>query len=225
MKKLGDTIRGLMERRNVSGVQLASDTGLTPASISRILNGASRPRQVTLSRLMKRLCETRDEEQSILRAYSSMLEALPEESIIDDEENERAQIARCERFLEVKTQSISFKNSVARELAKAEIEAKQDYCEGLVSTDFLIEANALRGALECKFNIHRDLEKTRITANIIKKRLKCDFVIIVAPFLQDSDATHFDEPGLILVSVNDLIETLSRTLHAKNSSSNDAQCS
>ena len=214
-----------MERKNVSGVQLASDTGLTPASISRILNGASRPRQVTLSRLMKRLCETRDEEQSILRAYSSMLEALPEESIIDDEENEREQIARCERFLEVKTQSISFKNSVARELAKAEIEAKQDYCEGLVSTDFLIEANTLRGALECKFNIHRDLEKTRITANIIKKRLKCDFVIIVAPFLQDSDETHFDEPGLILVSVNDLIETLNRALHAKSSSGNDTQCS
>lgn len=214
-----------MERKNVSGVQLASDTGLTPASISRILNGASRPRQVTLLRLMKRLCETRDEEQSILWAYSSMLEALPEESIIDDEENERHEIARCERFLEVKTQSISFKNSVARELSKAGIAAKKDYCEGLVSTDFLIEADALRGALECKFNIHRDLEKTRITANIIRKRLKCDFVMIVAPFLQDSDETHFHEPGLILVSVNDLIETFSRTLQEKSGSSNDAQCS
>lgn len=202
-----------MERRNVSGVQLASDTGLTPASISRILNGASRPRQVTLSRLMKRLCETRDEEQSILRAYSSMLEALPEESIIDDEENERAQIARCERFLEIKTQSISFKNSVARELAKAEIEAKQDYCEGLVSTDFLIEDGSIRIALECKFNVHRDFDKTRITAELIAEKLRCQVVVVVVPFLQESGTESFQNPNILLLPSGELVEKISPMLN------------
>lgn len=211
MKKLGDAIRRLMEAKEVTGVQLAADIGLTPASISRILNGASRPRQVTLSRLMKRLCETREEEQSILRAYSSILEGIPEESVIEDGENRCEEIARCERFLEIKTQSISFKNSVARELAKAGIEAKQDYCEGIVSTDFLIERDGKRIALECKFNVHRDLEKTRITAGIIRDRLKCEMVFVVVPFLQETDRDLLGQ-NLKLVEVGDLSEVLLSSL-------------
>lgn len=203
MKKLGDAIRRLMEAKEVAGVQLAADIGLTATSISRILNGASRPRQVTLSRLMKRLCETREEEQSILRAYSSILEGLPEESVLEDEENRREEIARCERFLEIKTQSISFKNSVARELAKAGIEAKQDYCEGLVSTDFLIERDGKRIALECKSNVHRDLEKTRVIANLLSEKLKVDFVLIVVPYGVDT-ATK-DSSGLTIVELSELV--------------------
>lgn len=213
MKKLGDAIRRLMEAKEVTGVQLAADIGLTATSISRILNGASRPRQVTLSRLMKRLCETREEEQSILRAYSSILEGLPEESVIEDEEHRREEIARCERFLEIKTQSISFKNSVARELAKAGIEAKQDYCEGLVSTDFLIERDGKRIALECKFNVHRDLEKTRITAGIIRDRLKCEMVFVVVPFLQEADRHILKAPGVSLLADQDLAAGVHKTFN------------
>lgn len=217
MKKLGDAIRRLMEAKEVTGVQLAADIGLTPASISRILNGASRPRQVTLSRLMKRLCETREEEQSILRAYSSLIEGVPEESVVDDEENRREEIARCERFLEIKTQSISFKSSVARELAKEGIEVKQDYCEGLVSTDFLIERDGKRIALECKFNVHRDVEKTRITAGIIQDRLRCEVVFVVVPFLQDTDMKNLASQELNVVSVHDLPEEIQKTLKSRAS--------
>jgi hypothetical protein len=157
VKKLGDAIRRLMEAKEVTGIQLTADIGLTATPASRILKGASCSRQVTFSHLMKRLCETREEEPSILRAYSPILEGVPGESILEDEENRREEIARCERFLEIKTQSISFKNSVARKQAKAGTEAKQDYCEGLVSTDFLIERDGKRVAPECKFNVHRDL--------------------------------------------------------------------
>ncbi|KAF0094276.1 MAG: hypothetical protein E1N59_1992 [Puniceicoccaceae bacterium 5H] len=201
-----------MEAKGVSGVQLAADIGLTATSVSRILNGASSPRQVTLSRLMKRLCETREEEQSILMAYTAILEGVPEESILEDEENRREEIARCERFLEIKVQSISFKSSVARELAKAGIEAKQDYCEGLVSTDFLIERDGERIALECKFNVHRDLEKTRVTAGIIRDRLRCEMVFVVVPFLQDTDMRNLSSQELHVISVHDLSEEIQKTL-------------
>lgn len=213
MKRLGDAIRRLMDVKDVTGIQLAADIGVTPTSISRILNGQTRPRQVTLSRLMKRLCDSREEEQVILRAYSSLLEGMPEESILEDEENRREEIARCERFLEIKTQSISFKNSVARELAKAGIEAKQDYCEGLVSTDFLIECDGKRVALECKFNVHRDVEKTRITAGIIRDRLRCEMVFVVVPFLQDTDRDLIKAPGIALVADQDLAAVVRRTFN------------
>lgn len=206
MKRLGNTIRRLMEAKGVTGVQLATDIGLTPASISRILNGASRPRQVTMTRLMKRLCESRGEEQAIIRAYSSFIEGLPEESIIHDEENHKEEIARCERFLEIKTQSIGFKKSVARELAKAGINAKQDYCEGLASTDFLIEREGRRIALECKFNVHRDLEKTRIISKLLTKILKVDAVLIVVPYGMEVAAK--ESSGLTIVELSELTEFL-----------------
>jgi transcriptional regulator with XRE-family HTH domain len=204
MKKLGDAIRRLMEAKEITGVQLAADIGLTPTSVSRILNGASRPRQVTLSRLMKRLCNSREEEQSILKAYSTIFEEIPEESMLENDENSREEIARCERYLEIKTQSISFKNSVSRELSREGIEARRDYCEGLVSTDFLIEHKGKRIALECKFNVHRDIDKTLITAGIIRERLSCLRVFIVVPFLQDTDQDLINAPGITLVADQDL---------------------
>lgn len=206
MKRLGDAIRRLMEVKDVTGIQLAADIGVTPTSISRILNGQTRPRQVTLSRLMKRLCETREEEQAIIRAYSSILEGLPEESIIEDEEHRREEIARCERFLEIKTQSISFKRSVARELAKAGIEARQDYCEGAVSTDFLIEHDGKRIALECKFNFHRDIAKTRVIADLLTRNLKVDSVLTVVPY--GVDRVTKESSGLAIVELSELADFL-----------------
>jgi len=206
MKTLGEAIRQLMEGKAITGVQLAADTGLTPASISRILTGSSRPRQVTLSRLMKRLCNTREEEQSILRAYASILEGVPEELVIDNDENRSEEIARCERFMEIKTQSIAFKNSVARELAKASIGAKQDYCEGLFSTDFLIERSGKRIAVECKFNVHRDVEKTRIIADLLLKYMKVDSVLIIVPY--GMDIVTKESSGLAIVELSELTEFL-----------------
>jgi transcriptional regulator with XRE-family HTH domain len=209
MEKIGDVIRRLMEARKISGLQLASDIGITPTSISRILTGQSRPRQVTMSRLMKRLCETREEEQTVLRAYSSISEIMPEEPSLDSIENAQSEIARCLRFLEIKTQSICFKNAVGKELAKANFAPKPDYCEGMISTDFLIEDTGKRIALECKFNIHRDLDKTLTTAEIIRDRLRCDHVLIVTPFVDDSMATRKMPDHVLFAEIASIAATLS----------------
>jgi len=57
-----------------------------------------------------------------------------------------------------------------------------DYCKGPVSTDFLIEANGKRIALECRFNVQRDLERAAITAKLLRVELGCDPIITVVPF-------------------------------------------
>ena len=170
MKRLGDAVdalRCLMGLKGLTGVLSLAETGLTTISMSRLLNRQTRPRQVTLSRLMKHLCETKAEEQSLLRAYSG-LETLPEEAVLDDEENAQEQRARALRYLEVKSQSIAFKRSVARELDKAGLSYKQDYAEGIFVTDFLIELDGQRVVLQCKFNVHRDFEKTGTIAELLK---------------------------------------------------------
>lgn len=181
MNHFGDALRQLMEAKKVSGLKLAEDIGISTTSVSRILNGQSRPRQVTLSRIMKALCQDRSEEQALLRAYSG-LDTLPEEQAVNDERNAQANEERVRRFLEVKTQSILFKRSVARELDKAGIEYLQDHCKGPFSTDFLIQRGGKRIAVECKFNVQRDLERAAITAKVLEKELNCDLVVTVVPF-------------------------------------------
>lgn len=203
MKRFGDTLRHLMELKGVTGVQLSAETGLTTTSISRLLNGQTRPRQVTLTRLMKYLCETKAEEQSLLRAYSG-LETLPEEAVLDDEKNAQEERSRALRYLEMKSQSIAFKRSVARELDKAGLSYKQDYAEGVFVTDFLIQQDGQRVALECKFNVHRDFEKTGTISELLKENLKIDAVLIVVPYGMDSVTK--ESSGLTIVELSELAE-------------------
>ena len=205
MNSFGDAVRQLMECKKVSGLKLAESIGITPTSVSRILNGQSRPRQLTLTRIMKRLCETNGEEQSLLRAYSG-LETLPEEAVLDDGKNAQEERARALRYLEMKSQSIAFKRSVARELDKAGLSYKLDYAEGVFVTDLLIKQDGKLVALECKFNVHRDFEKTGIIAELLKENLKIDSVLIVVPFAMDSVTK--ESSGLNIVELSDLAEFL-----------------
>lgn len=183
MQTFGDLVRLLMERRGIKGTQLSELIELSPTSISKILKGHSKPKQVTLSRLLKALCVTPEEEQAMLKAITGEAHELPELLVEDTEANEREEIARAERYLEMKTQSIAFKRSVARELDRAGIPYEQDFCDRIFSTDFLIEREGQRFALECKFNVLRDMDKTATTMEIIKKQLHCDEAILVVPHI------------------------------------------
>lgn len=207
MKRFGDALRQLMELKAVTGVQLSAETRLTTTSISRLLNGQTRPRQVTLTRLMKTLCETKAEEQSLLRAYSG-LETLPEESVLDDGKNAQEERSRALRYLEMKSQSIAFKRSVARELDKAGLSYKLDYAEGVFVTDFLIQQDSKRVALECKFNVHRDFEKTGTIAELLKENLKIDSVLVVVPYAMDSVTK--ESSGLTIVELSELSDFINR---------------
>ena len=210
MSLFGNSLRELMDAKDVSGLKLAEDIGITPTSVSRILTGQSRPRQVTFTRILKRLCESKAEEQELIRAYSG-LEALPEEAALADARNAEEDEARVKRFLEVKTQSILFKRSVGRELAKAGIEFTADYCKGAISTDFLIETNGKRIALVCRFNVQRDLERAVITAKVLREALGCDTVITVTPFDISEGAPEAGD--FLMATPSEVIDLLRKDLH------------
>ena len=205
MNSFGDAVRQLMEAKKVSGLKLAESIGITPTSVSRILTGQSRPRQVTLTRIMQQLCQTQDEEQLLIRAYSG-LESLPQEAVSDDKRNAEEEEARVKRFLEVKTQSILFKRSVAKELDKADINYTMDFCQGAISTDFLIERGGKRIALECRFNVLRDMERAVLTASFLREGLSCEEVITVIPFSNENDLT------ISIVPLSDLVDTIKERL-------------
>lgn len=179
---LGDVILSLLKKRGLRAFELAEQIGVSPTSVSKIMNGVSRPRQNTFTKLCQVLCETKEEERALVAAFAGT-EQLQEEPDTRSAEAEKEILRlRAEQFLERKTQSIQFKRSVAHELDKAGIEYQQDYCEGIYSTDFMIERAGKRIALECKSNIERDIAKTIAQAELIGEKVKCQ-VYVVTPFI------------------------------------------
>lgn len=213
MNALGDSIRLLMARRQLNGVQLAEDIGISETALSRIVQGHSKPKQVTLTRLMKRLCTSTHEEQIILRAFTGRLaEALGEEAVAHDSRNPAEERERVERWLEARTQAITFKNAVGRELDKAGVAYRRDVCEGIASVDFLIERGGKRVAVECKFNVARDFEKTVGIAHRLHDLLRCDRTVIVVPFVDSyADEALASAPRVVVKTPAELVASLEET--------------
>ena len=201
-----------MERRDITGQTLAEKIDVSPTSISRILNGVSRPRQGTLSKLIAALCTTPDEQQLILSGYSGLPDAVDGEpaAITPSGNISAAELDRVARYLKLKTLSIDFRESVARTLTDAGIVFESYARSGSVVTDFLITTPA-RTAIECKFNVNRDWEREPCTAHLLRTHLPCEHVIVVVPYLNNL-ATHFStsltQVGARVVSITDLPHAL-----------------
>lgn len=140
----------------------------------------------------------------MLKGFTGEAYELPELVVEETETNEAEEIARAERYLEMKTQSIAFKHSVAQELEKAGIPFKADHCEGIYSTDFLIEYDGQRIALECKYNVRRDMEKSLIVAQLLRERLDCNQVSVIVPFLDPTSTVENSLPhGVFIETIHE----------------------
>lgn len=187
MNRLAETLRDLMDRHKMTGARLAEAIGISATSVSQILTGKTRPRQVTLSRMMRVLCESPEDEQVLLSVYEAQRNTkLPVSSVLDEGANAATEEERVRRFLEMKVQAVAFRNKVAGTLDKIPIPYQSDFTKGSIITDFMIEAGGQRIALECRANVQRDREKSLVSARIIRDELKSDQVLIVVPELDDA---------------------------------------
>jgi hypothetical protein len=150
---------------------------------------------------MKRLCACPEDQQMLLRAFSGLTAPVREEPLADDPRNAVEERERVERWLEARTQAITFKDAVARELDKAGIFYRRDVCEGLASADFLIEHGTTRIAIECKFNVSRDFDKTIGIARLLCQLLHCAQVFVVVPFDGAFSADPITAPPTIKIGV------------------------
>ena len=188
LSSLGSTIRQLLKKRKMKAYQLAVQVGISPTSISKIINGVTHPRQSTLTRMSQVLCRDQAEQQLLLRAFTGAElfdQAAPEKP--NNPTEQELQRLRAEQFLERRTQAIQFKRSVARELDKAGIAYQQDYCQGPYSTDFLIEKNGKRIALECLTYMSRKAGQTQTLSKLLQVGLDCEQVLVVVPYLDASN--------------------------------------
>ena len=150
----------------------------------------------------------------ILRAFTGRLaEALGEEAVSDDARNTVEERERVERWLEARTQAITFKNAVGRELDKSSVTYRRDVCEGIASIDFLVEAKGKRIGIECKFNVSRDFEKTVGVARLLRTLLRCDSVVVVVPFLDVfADAALAEAPAVLIKTPAELVAHLDKSV-------------
>lgn len=185
--RLGESLRMLMARRGLNGLQVASNSGITPSAFSRILKGKVRPRQGTFSKFLEILCRTPDEQQLLISSYSSLPDAVAEAlptPISPDGKLLSGEMDRIARYLELKTMSIDFRESVARALQESGIVFESYFRRGNVVTDFLVSAPT-KAAIECKFNVNRDWEREVGTAYLLRATLGCERVFIVVPYVNE----------------------------------------
>ena len=175
-------MRELMKAKKVSGLKLAEDIGITPTSVSRILNGQSRPRQLTLTRIMKRLCETPEEEQLLVRAYTVLLDNMPDEAEAAPRPIPEDEVERVTRYLEVKSMSVAFRSDVEAVLKGAGLDFEKDFRNDPFICDFILDLQGRRAAIDCKYNVNRDWDQTYATVKLLRENLPCDEVIIAIPY-------------------------------------------
>jgi len=207
---LGLVIKKLQRKHGLNGQGLANLIGITPPNLSQIVNGHAKPRQGTFSKLCKVLGKDKADEKMLVDAFVRLAEDASESVVLNSADYEKSEIERAERYLEMKAQSISFKRSVKSELDKAKIDYEQDFCKGIYVTDFLVSVEGKRIALECKFNMHRDIEKTITSSRLIYKYFNCHLLFIVLPFYDERIAVSFSgEKTINTVGLQDLVKELS----------------
>lgn len=182
MQSFGDVIRLLMERRGFTGRQLSAAIGISTTSVSKIVTGQSKPKQLTLTRLIKSLCTNAEEEQMVIRAFTGLMETMPDEPEKSPRPLPDDEIERVTRYIEVKSMSVAFRNDVEAVLKASRLPYKRDFRADPFICDFLVENVARRVAVECKYNVNRDWDRTYATVKLLKENLPCDEVVIAVPY-------------------------------------------
>lgn len=211
MSPFGEAVRELMEAKKVSGLKLAESIGITPTSVSRILNGQSRPRQLTLTRIMKRLCETPEEEQLLVRAYTGLLNNMPDEPEAAPRPIPEDEVERVTRYLEVKSMSVAFRSDVEAVLREAGLSFEKDFRNDPFICDFMLDLHGRRVAIDCKYNVNRDWDRTYATVKLLRENLPCDEVVIAIPYENELARKALVEIGSVggqIASLENLTEVL-----------------
>lgn len=213
---LGEILREMVNERGLRQNALASKIGITEASLSNILNGKARPRQLTLTRLIEQLEATSEEQQRLLAAYDhAEMAELPERPASPEQPIPQDEIERVKRYMEVKSMSVTFLDDIEKELARTGLYFERSHRQENIICDFLLPGPP-RIAVDCKYNLNRDWDRTVTSVKLLKEHLDLEIVLIVVPYENDTtlaEADRITEQGGKIVSVADLEVTLKLLCH------------
>lgn len=189
--QLGDTIRILMATRNMRANELAEKVGVSKASISKIMNGISRPKQSTFTAMMGVLAANKAERDQLLQSFLSPEDsALPEAPAENLDTDLTAQDKRTRDYLDRRTQSILFEQSVAQLLKREGIAFEENARGDEWTVRFLLDQGEVRTGIECSSNFSRDFDFLVMRLKLLAKDLNANMVLVVpfdAPRLRESN--------------------------------------
>jgi transcriptional regulator with XRE-family HTH domain len=208
---LGEVLRKIVDDRGLRQKVLAAKINITEASLSNILNGKARPRQLTLTRLIDQLQVKPEELQRILAAYdhAERIE-LPERPASPEQPIPQDEIERVKRYMEVKSMSVTFQDDVKKELDRTGLNFERAYRQDNIICDFLLPGPP-RIAVDCKYNLNRDWDRTVASVRLLKEHLDLERVLIVVPYENDTTLAEVDritEQGGKIISVADLEQAI-----------------
>lgn len=206
----------MVNERGLRQNALASKIGITEASLSNILNGKARPRQLTLTRLIEQLEATSEEQQRLLAAYDhAEMAELPERPASPEQPIPQDELERVKRYMEIKSMSVTFLDDIEKELARTGLYFERSHRQENIICDFLLPGPP-RIAVDCKYNLNRDWDRTVTSVKLLKEHLDLEIVLIVVPYENDTtlaEADRITEQGGKIVSVADLEVTLKLLCH------------
>ena len=195
MKTFGNTIKLILMDRGRTAKELASRINLSETSMSLIVKGVTKPRQANLSRIIEELCETTEEQQQLISGYERIQDDLnDEEPQVDQAVYDQAEENRVNRYLQAKSQSIAFRESVAAALTKAGITFQGPHQNRDIICDFFIPGSPSI-AIECKANPSRDWDRTVTTVKLLIRNLEIDTALVLIP--DDSKPLLADEDRVL----------------------------
>ena len=203
--RLALAIRELIERRGMTQKALAKRIGMSESSLSLIFNGRARPRQITVTRLMQHLCTNVQEEQMLIAAYDQaeaaelpIRPAAPERPIGEDD--------RVRRYMEVKSMSVAFQQDVEKILRQGGFAFQHPYRQDPFICDFYLPGPP-RIALDCKFNVNRDWDRSVASVKLMYEHLPVDEVLVVVPYENEislAAVADISDQGGVIIKVSDL---------------------
>jgi len=205
--RLALTIRELIARRGMTQKALAKRISMSESSLSLILNGRARPRQITVTRLMQHLCVNSQEEQMLIAAYDQAEAAdLPIRPVTPDRPIGDDELDRVRRYMEVKTMSVAFEQDVEKILRDAGFTFHHPYRQDPFICDFYLPGPP-RIALDCKFNVNRDWDRIVATVKLMYEHLPVDEVLVVVPYENEislAAVADISDHGGSIIKVSDL---------------------
>ena len=179
MKLFGNTVKFLLAQRGLTAKELAERVNLSETSVSKIVNGVTKPRQANFTRIIQELCATPDEEQQLVSAYAQIEEGLEDEQKqVDPAVYERLEKDRVRRYLQAKSQSIAFREQADEVRTQSGVPFQGPHQNQEIICDFFI-LGPPRIAIECKANSKRDWDRTLTSAKLFRAELHCERVLVI----------------------------------------------
>ena len=213
MKLFGNTVKFLLAQRGLTSKEFADRINLSPTSLSKIVNGLTKPRQANLTRIIEELCESPEEEQQLLSAYAQIEEQLAEETGQASEERfKKIEEERVKSYLQAKSRGIAFREEVEAVLEAAGHAFKGPHQNEDIVCDFFLPGPP-RIAIECKANPKRDWDRTITSIRFFLKHLPCERVIVALDdesSISNRDLKRVKQAGGEIAHLKNLQEVIAR---------------